>query len=287
MAYAAPERLKRYQERSNPWLLVLALLFLVLWTLVLVGRDATSPAVQQALTATLALIWVLFVADIVTRSILSGRPLRFLVTHPTDLLVVIFPFAQPLKLLTVFASGAAFATKRGRVAVVRAVAISLVLLMWAGAAAVFSVERDAPNSTILTFGDALWWAPVTTFGVGYGDKIPSTTQGRMIAVVVMAFGIALISVVTASVAAWFLSTNRKGNADAPPEFSVEQAHFEARINALEAKIDALLLQRSGASPPDAGSDVAPKLHVSTEARSTSEPSADPGAVGFGVSGSRE
>ena len=43
---------------------------------------------------------------------------------------------------------------------------------------------------------------VTT--VGYGDRYPTTTTGRLIAVGLMVVGIALLGVVTATIAAWFV-----------------------------------------------------------------------------------
>ena len=40
--------------------------------------------------------------------------------------------------------------------------------------------------------------------VGYGDKFPVTTEGRVLAVALMIMGISLVGVITASVAAWFV-----------------------------------------------------------------------------------
>ena len=39
--------------------------------------------------------------------------------------------------------------------------------------------------------------------VGYGDRYPTTGVGRLVAVALMLVGIALLGVVTATVAAWF------------------------------------------------------------------------------------
>lgn len=54
-----------------------------------------------------------------------------------------------------------------------------------------------------TFGDALWWSIVTTTTVGYGDISPTTPAGRVIAVILMLFGIGLIGMLTGTITTYF------------------------------------------------------------------------------------
>lgn len=61
------------------------------------------------------------------------------------------------------------------------------------------VERGAAGATIKTGGDALWWALTTVTTVGYGDTYPVTTEGRIIAAVLMLIGIALFGSMSAIV----------------------------------------------------------------------------------------
>jgi voltage-gated potassium channel len=61
------------------------------------------------------------------------------------------------------------------------------------------VERGAPNATIKSGGDALWWALTTVTTVGYGDMYPVTTEGRIIAALLMLIGIALFGAMSAIV----------------------------------------------------------------------------------------
>ena len=61
------------------------------------------------------------------------------------------------------------------------------------------VERSAPDATIKSGGDALWWALTTVTTVGYGDTYPVTTEGRIIASVLMLIGIALFGAMSAIV----------------------------------------------------------------------------------------
>jgi len=57
-------------------------------------------------------------------------------------------------------------------------------------------------STFSTPGDALWWAFVTVTSVGYGDMVPVTHQGRIVATVLMTIGVLLFGTMTAYMASW-------------------------------------------------------------------------------------
>jgi voltage-gated potassium channel Kch len=48
-------------------------------------------------------------------------------------------------------------------------------------------------------GDALWWALTTVTTVGYGDTVPVTGEGRLIASVLMLVGVALFGSMSAIV----------------------------------------------------------------------------------------
>ncbi|RDC64624.1 potassium channel family protein [Adhaeribacter pallidiroseus] len=84
-----------------------------------------------------------------------------------------------------------------------AVATIAVLMVIFSAIAILQVETD-PNSNIKTAEDALWWAYVTITTVGYGDKFPVTTEGRLIAALLMTVGVGLFGTFTAYVASWFI-----------------------------------------------------------------------------------
>ena len=65
-------------------------------------------------------------------------------------------------------------------------------------------ERNYPDASITTFGDALWWACTTITTVGYGDRYPVSVTGRFIAVALMLGGIALLGTITATIASWLV-----------------------------------------------------------------------------------
>ena len=83
-------------------------------------------------------------------------------------------------------------------------AVLMIVIM---GAAILDIERGAPGATIKTPMDALWWGLVTVTTIGYGDKFPVTTEGRLVAALLIVFGVGMISALTASYAAWILSSD--------------------------------------------------------------------------------
>ena len=65
--------------------------------------------------------------------------------------------------------------------------------------------RIVEPHTYKNYGEAIWWAVQTVSTVGYGDNVPVTLGGRILATVVMIFGIALIPATTSLVVAVFMN----------------------------------------------------------------------------------
>ena len=61
----------------------------------------------------------------------------------------------------------------------------------------------------LTLADGLWLAFTTAATVGYGDIVPSTHASRAFSVLVVLLGLAVLSLVTASVAAMFVEIEER------------------------------------------------------------------------------
>lgn len=68
---------------------------------------------------------------------------------------------------------------------------------------------EAANSNIKTIGYAVWWSYVTITTVGYGDKYPVTTEGRIIAAILMTVGVGLFGMFKAFVSSWFVKNGAK------------------------------------------------------------------------------
>ena len=89
-----------------------------------------------------------------------------------------------------------------------AVCIVAVLMIMFSSIAILQVE-DRPDSNIKSAEDAIWWAYVTITTVGYGDKYPVTTEGRIIAAVLMTVGVGLFGTFTGFLASWFVAERKK------------------------------------------------------------------------------
>jgi voltage-gated potassium channel len=72
-------------------------------------------------------------------------------------------------------------------------------------ASVFGLEHGH-NPQFAELQDGLWWAFVTLTTVGYGDIVPVTSGGRMVAVITMVFGIAVYSLSIANLTAFIART---------------------------------------------------------------------------------
>ena len=80
--------------------------------------------------------------------------------------------------------------------------ITAVLLILFSSIAILQVENGA-DCNIKTAEDAIWWSYSTLTTVSYGELYPITSEGRIIAALLMAAGIALFGTFTGFIASWF------------------------------------------------------------------------------------
>lgn len=192
-------------ERVADWpLTLLAVLYLVAYSALVL---APGGRYEEPANAVMTGAWVVFTVDYLVRLVLSRARWRFVRTHVADLLVILLPLLRPLRLLKLFMVFTVLHRQvrlgfRGRV--LTYVAGSTVLLSYAASLAVLDAERRSETANITSFGEALWWTATTMSTVGYGDRFPTTAEGRLVAVGLMVAGIALLGVITGSVATWFV-----------------------------------------------------------------------------------
>jgi voltage-gated potassium channel len=200
-------------------LTVLALAFLVAFSWPAFVAE-TDPQTQRILDYVQWISWVAFAVDLLVGLVLAEKKLKFLTHHPLEVITVLLPFLRPLRLLRVISFGTLVIQK---VAVGRQFAITLkvfiasILLAYIGAVQITITERGVEGSNIKNFGDGLWWAITTVTTVGYGDRFPVTSTGRVLAVCLMLVGISLMGVITASVAAWFVKMSQDDSTTAKPQ----------------------------------------------------------------------
>jgi voltage-gated potassium channel Kch len=119
------------------------------------------------------------------------------------------------------------------------------------------VEREQPDSTVHSYGDALWWALTTLTTTGYGEHIPMTTIGRVIGAGVMVTGVAVIGAVAAVIAlALTVRFARQEELAVKAEAESLEHRLEIRLARIETQLDGLdtRLQARSAAPIDDAAD---------------------------------
>ncbi|MCX6497867.1 MAG: potassium channel family protein [Arthrobacter sp.] len=169
---------------------------------------ANLPDVQSGIVETIIWVtWGVFAVDYSVNLFLAPRRGHWFLRNLHELVILVLPALRPLRLLRLVTllrvlhrtGGNAL---RGRI--VTYVLVSAMFLVYAGGLAVLDAEENAIGSNITTFWDALWWAMTTITTVGYGDHYPVTAVGRLVAAGLMIGGVAVLGVVTASVASWLV-----------------------------------------------------------------------------------
>jgi voltage-gated potassium channel len=91
-----------------------------------------------------------------------------------------------------------------------------------------------------TFGESLWWAAQTITTVGYGDVIPQTAFSKVVAVLVMLFGVSTVALMTAVVTSAVVGRTQRrlaasADADDQDPYLAALARIERRLEALEQR----------------------------------------------------
>jgi voltage-gated potassium channel len=96
-----------------------------------------------------------------------------------------------------------------------------------------------------SLGDTLWWAAQTVTTVGYGDVVPTSSGGRVIGVIVMVFGVAAVSLITALVTSAVVAFEQRRRTQQQEEEAAAEHHhpmhetlarIEQRLEAIEQRL---------------------------------------------------
>ncbi len=105
--------------------------------------------------------------------------------------------------------------------------------------------RSIDHKNFTTVGQGLWWSVQTVTTVGYGDVVPTTTTGRLVAALVMLLGLAFLAVITAAITSSFVArateaAARRTGGGAAPATADDVREINKRLDRMEA----LLRERS-------------------------------------------
>jgi len=122
-------------------------------------------------------------------------------------------------------------TVRGAVVVLAAVSTSITLV--AG-----GLMTVADHDNFPSVGSGLWWSVQTVTTVGYGDHVPATLAGRLIAALVMLAGIGFLTVITAAITSAFVSRSRLDQMPSvdTPSTADELRQINERLGRIEASM---------------------------------------------------
>jgi voltage-gated potassium channel len=115
-------------------------------------------------------------------------------------------------------------------------ATTLLSLLLVVSCSIAIMQFEVPaGGNIATAEDAMWWAVTTMTTVGYGDRYPVSSEGRLVAVFLMAGGVGVFGTFSGLIASWFL-------APAAREADTDLTEIKEMLAAMRADRDA-----SGAS----------------------------------------
>jgi len=81
--------------------------------------------------------------------------------------------------------------------------IFIIFIVFTSASAIFFFEAKEDSGNIETFFDAIYWSLITFSTVGYGDITPQTTEGRVITMILVICGLAVMAFITSIIVSAF------------------------------------------------------------------------------------
>lgn len=135
-----------------------------------------------------------------------------------------------------------------------AASLTVFLLLCFSSISVLICEQHVPGANIKTAEEAVWWSITTITTVGYGDHYPVTTEGRLVAGVLMFSGLGLFGTVSALTAAMFVGAPKANGGVAELTEEVRQLRQDiAQLRAAQPNTAA-----TPDAPPAAESELSPK-----------------------------
>ena len=154
-------------------------------------------------------LWSIFLIDILIKIAISPQKWKYVNEHRLNVILALVPWLRFLRVIRSILIIWRLYRGAGRLARIDLVLIYALLLVIISATGIFLFEQGETSSFhIKSYHDAIWWALVTVSTVGYGDLVPATLGGRLIALILMFGGVALFGAVTANVATLFTKSSQ-------------------------------------------------------------------------------
>lgn len=233
-------------------LTVLALLMLVLFIVELTVD--LSPAWAARLAQAQNVIWLLFIADFAIEFFIAPDKVRYLKNNWLAAISVALPALRSFRLLTAVRVLRGYTLARILTTLNRGIAAAgtiferggfgyvlllTVIVTATAAAGAYFFERDQPDATITSPGQALWWA--ATIMTTINAQLETTTmEGRVIGLLLRVFAMTISGYVTAIIAVYLLGAPARGESGAD-----ELRALREQV----ARLEALLVQQASSERP--------------------------------------
>jgi voltage-gated potassium channel len=245
MAHSARER----ADAVGPYQLFM--LVLCAWALAVLAAGSFvrwDPATETILDYADTMVCTLFFIDFLTTVVRSPHRIRYLLTWGWIDLISSIPTigvlrwgraARIMRIVRVL-RGVKSARAIAHYLVARRaqsafLASSLLCLLMIVSCSIAILQFEVPaGGNITSAQDAMWWAVSTMTTVGYGDRYPITSEGRMVAVFLMAAGVGAFGMLSGLVASWFLSPAAEEADSDLTEIKAMLADMQARLSTTAA-----------------------------------------------------
>lgn len=200
--YRGEKNLAAWEERSSRPMFVASVLYLLAFAAPIMSTRIQEPY-DGYLNIIQLILWGLFAADYCIRLYLAPRRLYFITHNLMNLAIVLLPAWRIVSFLAMIHLTTNRQYKRLSELAVKLFGYTAIFIIMF-ALAIYSVESSEPGAMIRDLPTAYWWTFTTLATVGYGDVYPITGIGRVIAVVVMLYGVGMVAVATGALASWII-----------------------------------------------------------------------------------
>ena len=200
--YRGEKNLAAWEERSSTPMFVASVLYLLAFAAPIMSTRIQEPY-DAYLNIIQMILWGLFAADYCIRLYLAPRRLYFITHNLMNLAIVLLPAWRIVSFLAMIHLTTNRQYKRLSELAVKLFGYTAIFIIMF-ALAISSVESSEPGAMIRDLPTAYWWTFTTLATVGYGDVYPITGIGRVIAVVVMLYGVGMVAVATGALASWII-----------------------------------------------------------------------------------